>query len=180
MLANAVVAAACVGPHRVDHEKRRAWRLASYWTNRARCRAPASRSVALVWPYLMQSVELRPATPADWAFAQRVYFDTQRWLIETLFGWRGDDIERTKFDGFYDEQNTKIVQIDGEDIGWLTVFCESDRVEVDSIYLEPTSQKAGLGTYLLSQIISEAQAKRKRVTISTAKINPADTSVLNR
>lgn len=111
--------------------------------------------------------------PKDRAFVEQVYFETQRWLIERLFGWRGDDVERAKFDEFYDEQHTQIVQIDGEDAGWLTVLRESDRIEVDSIYLAPEKQGAGLGTHLMEQIIAEAEVVEKRVTLSTAKINPA-------
>lgn len=117
--------------------------------------------------------KLRPAMPKDRAFVEQVYFETQRWLIERLFGWRGDDVERAKFDEFYDEQHTQIVQIDGEDAGWLTVLRESDRIEVDSIYLAPEKQGAGLGTHLMEQIIAEAEVVEKRVTLSTAKINPA-------
>lgn len=84
----------------------------------------------------------------------RVYFETQRWLIEALFGWRGEDAERAKFVEFYDEANTQIV-------------------EVDSIYLAADWQRAGIGTYLLQQIIAEADAAAMPVRLSTAKINPA-------
>jgi hypothetical protein len=54
-----------------------------------------------------QDIIFRAATSTDRAFVESVYFATQRWLIEELFGWRGDDVERTKFAEFYDEQNTE-------------------------------------------------------------------------
>lgn len=47
---------------------------------------------------------LRGATPDDRAFVEQVYFEPQRWLVEKLFGWRGDDVERAKFDESYDAQ----------------------------------------------------------------------------
>ena len=40
---------------------------------------------------------LRPATSDDVPFIESVYFETQRSIIESLFGWRGDEVEREKF-----------------------------------------------------------------------------------
>ena len=119
------------------------------------------------------NLQLRAATPQDRDFAERVYFETQRWLIEKLFGWRGDDIERGKFDEFYDQHNTKIVEVDGEAAGWLTVVIEPSRLEISSIYLTSAKQNAGIGTSLLKQIFRAAEVEGKCVTISTAKISPA-------
>ena len=47
------------------------------------------------------NLALRPATAADREFAQSVYFESYRWLIERLFGWRKDDVERTRFSQSY-------------------------------------------------------------------------------
>lgn len=121
----------------------------------------------------MNGLTLRSATPQDRAFVERIYFETQRWLIERLFGWRGDDIEHAKFDEVYDEQHTKIVQIDGEEVGWLTVLRETDRIEVESIYIASERRGAGIGTHLMEQLIVEAELTRKTLTLSTAKMNPA-------
>jgi hypothetical protein len=62
----------------------------------------------------------RAASEADRAFAEEVYFSTQRWLIEELFGWRGDEVERAKFAEFYDQQHASIISVKGQDIGWVT------------------------------------------------------------
>jgi hypothetical protein len=42
-------------------------------------------------------IHVRPAEPADFSFVETTFFDTQRWIIEALFGWRGDAVERAKF-----------------------------------------------------------------------------------
>jgi ribosomal protein S18 acetylase RimI-like enzyme len=118
-------------------------------------------------------IQLRPASPADRDFVTRVYFETQRWLIEKLFGWRGEDIERAKFGEFYDEHRTQVVEVNGDAAGWLTVFRDDRRIEIDSIYLLTERQGAGIGTYVLQQLIAEADATQKLLTLSTAKINPA-------
>lgn len=120
-----------------------------------------------------REVALRQAQPSDRDFIERTFLETQRWLIAKLFGWQGEDLERATFDESYDEAHTSIIQIDGEDAGWLTVFREPDRIEIDSIYLAEKQQGAGVGTYLLKQLIQESEALRKPLTLSTAKINPA-------
>ena len=120
-----------------------------------------------------ERITLRAATAADRPFVERVYFQTQRWLIEKLFGWHGDDAERAKFNQFYDAEHTCIVNAGGEDLGWLTVLRQHDRIEIDSIYIAPERQNQGLGTFLLQQLIAEADESGKNVTLSTAKINPA-------
>lgn len=121
----------------------------------------------------MNRLVLRGATPQDRAFVERVYFEMQRWLIAKLFGWRGDEAERSKFAAFYDERNTQIVQCDGEDVGWLTVVRQPDRIELDSIYILSSWQNRGLGTALLERLITESNAARKILTLGTGKINPA-------
>ena len=120
-------------------------------------------------------VTLRAATPSDRHFVETVYFETQRWIIEQLFGWRGDDTERAKFDESYVESETEIVNLSGDDVGWLSVHKSASSVEIDSIYILPQAQKMGIGTMLISRIIHDARATGLTVTISTAKINPART-----
>ena len=65
-------------------------------------------------------VDLRPARAEDRAFAQAVYFATQRWLIEELFGWRGDEVEHAKFDELYRQDETSIIITGGEAAGWMS------------------------------------------------------------
>ena len=118
-------------------------------------------------------INLRPVTNADRAFAERVYFETQRWIIEELFGWRGDDLERAKFAESFDERNAKVIVLDGEDCGWLAVLRSTHGIELSSIYIVPAKQGQGLGTILIVALIDEAASARLPLTLSTAKINPA-------
>ncbi|HEY1977379.1 MAG TPA: GNAT family N-acetyltransferase [Candidatus Baltobacteraceae bacterium] len=116
---------------------------------------------------------LRSASSADRPFVESVYFETQRWIIEKLFGWRGDDFEKDRFLSHYHESDTSIVVVDGQDAGWICVRQEEEALHLHSIYLLSAFQKRGIGTSLIRQVIEDARAKRMPLTVSTAKINPA-------
>lgn len=118
------------------------------------------------------SLTLRAATNADREFIEHLYFKTQRWIIEALFGWRGDDVERATFANSYDEAHTQIIAFNGVDSGWLTVQRSGD-IHLDSIYLVPEQQRKGIGTVLIRGLIAEAEATGTILRLSTAKINPA-------
>ncbi|HEY1681989.1 MAG TPA: GNAT family N-acetyltransferase [Candidatus Tumulicola sp.] len=118
-------------------------------------------------------IELRAATEEDRAFVEELYFSTQRWIIEKLFGWRGDAVEKAKFASFYDQRNTQIILDEDRAMGWWTVVRDDDFVELGQICLTPEHQRRGIGTLLISQLIEEAKEQRKTASVSTAKINPA-------
>jgi GNAT superfamily N-acetyltransferase len=117
--------------------------------------------------------DLRPARAADRAFAEAVYFGTQRWLIEELFGWRGDEVERAKFDEFYRQDDASIIVTRGEDAGWMAVVRSGDVIELDGIYILPQFQRLGIGTALIRGLMLQATLEGKPLRLSTAKINPA-------
>jgi GNAT superfamily N-acetyltransferase len=115
---------------------------------------------------------MRPALASDRAFVEQVYFETQRWIIEALLGWRGDDVEAERFAEQYDAANTAIIVVDGADAGWLTVQREAD-IYVQSIYLVAKQQRRGIGTRLLQQLLDEGRKSGVAVRLDTARINPA-------
>jgi ribosomal protein S18 acetylase RimI-like enzyme len=119
-------------------------------------------------------VRLRDATVADRTFIERVYFETQRWLIEALFGWRGDDFEGAKFAEFYPRSDEmQIIVADGRDAGWLLVHRNEKEIEIDGIYIDTAHQRSGVGTYLIRELMGEAACAGLPLRLSTAKINPA-------
>jgi ribosomal protein S18 acetylase RimI-like enzyme len=115
----------------------------------------------------------RKADSEDRLFVERVYFETQRHIIEALFGWRGDEVERRKFEESYDMENSAIILVEGEEIGWLTVQHLPDHIHLDSIYLRDEWQRLGIGTRILCGLVREAADARVPLRLSTAKINKA-------
>jgi GNAT superfamily N-acetyltransferase len=104
---------------------------------------------------------------------ERVYFDTQRWLIEHLFGWRGNDVEKSKFAEFYDEPNSFVIVHDALDVGWLTLVRAKDAFALEGIYIDEPYQRRGTGTHFIQLLTNEAAEAGVPLLLSTAKINPA-------
>jgi ribosomal protein S18 acetylase RimI-like enzyme len=121
----------------------------------------------------LRNIVLRPALEQDRAFIESVYFETQLWIIEKLFGRRGENTERAKFAEFFDRAHTQIIVVDGMDAGWLTVFRDPGGIKLDSIYLSSERQRGGVGTELIKELVKEAASLRATVSLSVAKINPA-------
>lgn len=119
------------------------------------------------------SVSLRPAAEDDWPFIKVVYFGTHRWLIEQLFGWRGDEFEHARFYRALDLAATSIIAVDGKDAGFLMVRREPEAIYLKQIYIDSPWQNKGIGSLLIRQLIEEARAHKKPLRLSTAKINPA-------
>lgn len=117
------------------------------------------------------NISLRPAALQERAFLEHVFFTTQRWIIEELFGWRGDDFERQRFRDGHDFDRAQIILANGQKAGWLIEVRRQHYFEIDSIYILPGFQRRGIGRYLIAKAISEAEGLPIR--LSVAKINPA-------
>src|SRR5215469_217813 len=103
------------------------------------------------------SVTLRAATPQDLAFFEHVFFTTQRWIIERLFGWRGDGYERRRLQRDHPLTDAQIIVVEGHDAGWLIQRKHSNGTEIDGIYILPDFQRKGIGGRILGTIIHDAE-----------------------
>ena len=118
------------------------------------------------------AVSLRPADPSDLAFAQRLYYAEMRWIVERLFGW-DDATEDVKFARQFVVDETRIITLDGRDIGWLQSAVETDQIFLKQIYVTGEFQRRGIGTQIMQRLFEEADRHGKPVTLGVVKINPA-------
>ncbi|MFY9662835.1 MAG: GNAT family N-acetyltransferase [Candidatus Cybelea sp.] len=108
-----------------------------------------------------QRRRLKPATPEDASFVESIYFETQRWIIEKLFGWRGDDFEHAKFrDNFYHEQDASIIVAGGKPVGWIAIGRNGKTIHVDHVYLTTEAQRHGIGTTLFASSDRRGEGSR--------------------
>lgn len=57
--------------------------------------------------------------------------------------------------------NTRVIVVDGEDVGLIAVRHEHDGVWIEHFYLDPAVQGRGLGSAILDELLAGALAQRR-------------------
>ena len=130
----------------------------------------------------MRAVELRPVGPGDEELLRRVYASTREQELAVV-PWDDstkDAFLRAQFDAqdrwyreHYAEASYEVVLIDGEPGGRLYVHRGEHEIRIVDIALLPEHRGNGVGTSLLRDVLAEADAAGKRVTIHVERLNPA-------
>jgi len=114
----------------------------------------------------MDNISLRAATDNDAAFALHVTEACMRRYVEQTWGsWNG----RADLDLAFD----KIIELGGRDIGLIGVDRRSDDWFLNKLYLLPTYQSQGIGSYLLQRLIEEAKSAQVALRLTVLEVNPA-------
>jgi GNAT superfamily N-acetyltransferase len=79
----------------------------------------------------------------------------------------------TKFREYFDPQSTKIIQVDGLDIGMLQVRDREDCIYLGDIQLDREYRNKGIGTSLIESVIRSAIVANKPVRLRVLRGNPA-------
>jgi ribosomal protein S18 acetylase RimI-like enzyme len=130
----------------------------------------------------MERLTLRPVGPRDEEFLYRVYAGTR---VEELAVVPWDEAQkeaflRLQFDAqsrwyreHYARATYEVVLVDGEPAGRLYLHRGETEIRIVDIALLPEHRGSGVGTSLLSDLLAEADAAGKRVTIHVERFNPA-------
>jgi ribosomal protein S18 acetylase RimI-like enzyme len=127
-------------------------------------------------------IELLPVEPGDREFLYRVYASTRTEELAVV-QWdqaQKDAFLRAQFDAqarwyceHYARATYEIVLVDGEPAGRLYLHRGETEIRIVDIALLPEHRGTGVGTSLLSDLLAEADAVGKRVTIHVERFNPA-------
>jgi ribosomal protein S18 acetylase RimI-like enzyme len=130
----------------------------------------------------LQMVGLRPVRSSDREFLLAVYASTREAELG-LVDWsdeQKDAFVRHQFEAqtaHYLERYTgasfKVIEVDGEPAGRLYVARWEDEIRVMDIALLPEHRGTGIGTRLLRDLLDEAEASGKKVTVHVELNNPA-------
>jgi GNAT superfamily N-acetyltransferase len=114
-------------------------------------------------------IKVRPAIPEDVDFVAHISEVCMRGYVEQIWGQWDFDLPRTRFvPGRY-----QIVSRDNEDIGCVDVWDEADQFQLNILYLMPSAQNQGIGTLLMRDVLSRADAAGKPVRLRVLRPNPA-------
>ncbi|MGR9128904.1 GNAT family N-acetyltransferase [Rhizobium leguminosarum] len=82
-------------------------------------------------------------------------------------GGRGRSNARTSIEG------CEIVVVDGRDVGCVTTERQHDHLWLDELYIEPSSQRKGIGSTVLAGVIADAERIEMPFRLSVLTTNPA-------
>ncbi len=67
---------------------------------------------------------------------------------------------RQRFLDAFVPENTRVIVVDGEDVGLVAVRPEPDELWIEHFYLSPESQGRGIGAAVLAHLLSESDGTR--------------------
>lgn len=118
------------------------------------------------------SYSLRPATVDDYEFVYQLKAVTLKPYVSQIWGWDEPD-QRTRFAASFDPAEYQIILFEQQAIGALSVQVEPMAVNLAGIYLLPESQRQGLGTAVITDILISAREAGLPVRLQVLKPNPA-------
>ncbi|MBC8424807.1 GNAT family N-acetyltransferase [bacterium] len=125
---------------------------------------------------------LRPATPDDRSFLERVYAESRAAELEAT-GWPDDEkdafcrgqfaAQDSHYRTYYPDCEYLVVERDGEPVGRLYRERRADEIRIVDIALLADARGHGLGGRLMRRILDEAAAADLMVRIHVERTNPA-------
>lgn len=119
----------------------------------------------------MGTPKLRKATRGDKAFAYEVKRAAMREYVELVWGW-DEDQQWQLHDRRFREQDFQIINLDGEDIGIMSVVVQPDCVFVNQLYLLPEHQGQAVGRKCMLAVMESAKGLGLPVRLQVMKVNP--------
>jgi len=120
----------------------------------------------------MYNIKLRQSTESDRAFVDNLTRRTMRTYVEKTWS-RTEDIEHYYSINKFNQQNTKIVQCNDEDIGRITVSHSHGTMLLEAIHIREDFQGKGIGEHLIKQATREAKERQFSLELILLKVNPA-------
>jgi ribosomal protein S18 acetylase RimI-like enzyme len=129
------------------------------------------------------NVTLRPIREEDMEILFRLYASTRADEMATVVDWTDEQKEaflRMQFQAqhvwyreHYEGAQFDLLLVDGAPAGRLYVHRREAEIRLMDIALMPEYRNSGIGSSLLRELMSEAEAAGKPLTIHVEKYNPA-------
>jgi len=119
----------------------------------------------------MDTITTRPADAGDVDWLTGVFLGSLRDAITAARGVWNETREGVQFREQLDLANTRIVQLCGDDIGFLMSADHGDEVELHTLCITPECQSRGIGSYITRGLVSDARVSGRGVVLSVLKAN---------
>lgn len=118
----------------------------------------------------MEELSIRKAGATDSDFVFAVKKSAFREYMEQVSGWN-DTHQRGLHNKRFDSQDFRIIQFQGNDVGFFSTSCTSDSLKVHQLFIHPKYQGRGIGSACMTRILTDADATGKAVNLQVLKIN---------
>lgn len=118
----------------------------------------------------MPMYSLRQAADDDYTFLYQLHLAAMKEYVKATWGWN-EKWQREYFERNFDPHNRQIIQIDGQDIGVISVEQRIEERHIALIEILPAFQGRGIGTSIICHQIKTAHATKLPVTLQVLKTN---------
>ena len=116
----------------------------------------------------MEELSIRKADAVDSDFVFAVKKAAFREYVEQVEGW-DDTHQRGLHNKRFDSQDFRIIQFQGNDIGFFSTSSTSDSLKIHQLFIHPEYQDRGIGSTCMTRILADAAGKD--VNLQVLKIN---------
>lgn len=144
--------------------------------------APGNFLFTLPDSLIRQGIRLRAELPVDESFLERLYSDVRwdevlrtQWPEDVRLAFLRDQfrLQRLHYRKYYGDAEFHMLTVADQDAGRLYLHHSPGEVRIVDISLLSAFRGRGIGTAVLTAVLSFAQCRRKIVSIHVEKFNPA-------
>jgi GNAT superfamily N-acetyltransferase len=119
-------------------------------------------------------IVLRPASGRDRGFAERLYLDTMRPLLQRLEAW-DEDATLAHFRAVYEPKQVRLIENQRVQVGYLQVAETEAALTILQIHLRAEARGRGIGHAIIGTLLVYAGKCGKDVLLSVVRHNRAIT-----
>lgn len=113
-----------------------------------------------------------PANESHQEFSFTVKKAAMGGYITRVWSW-DEKYQRELHAGDWQQKRPQVILYDKKPIGTIRVFSDDNCINVEQFYILPEYQNKGIGSFLLQQILDDADKKGLLTKLGVMKINPA-------
>jgi ribosomal protein S18 acetylase RimI-like enzyme len=116
-------------------------------------------------------VSSRPATPQDTAFLADCFLQA---MVDSITASRGrwdDARERSQFEQQLVLAGTRVIQLDGVDVGFIMCIDQPTALQIHTLCVVPGYQGRGIGSHITTRVVSDELQTGRDVVLSVLKTN---------
>jgi ribosomal protein S18 acetylase RimI-like enzyme len=117
------------------------------------------------------TIDLRLTCLGDYDFALKLYVEAIRPLAGAWIKWVEADQE-AQFTSLWRQDDTRIITLDGQEIGWVEFRWTGDELFLKQLYIAPKHQRQGIGSQII-RLLNEQARTAKSIALFVLKNNPA-------